>query len=437
MNARQQWKTSEEIELKQKSAELAALRARHADADSVLQQLRGDIARFEQHYDRILGHRIAELERIEAEITRLAGYGRWDYQRGQSSFFEAWDETFRRDDTSEAAPPPSDFETEDIKALYREVAKTIHPDLVGAGPAKSIRHELMTRANRAYAEADSRTLQEILRTWRRSPDHEAQAEECGSELARLIRLIAKERQEIRTANAQAEDLKTSYIWRFKKRVEASQAIGIDLLADMVADAELDIARALRRLTALQGQRPQEPVKKPVKQKRKVFFPELVSCGTVHLRDRASVNYGHWRKFAEASGCLEIDVDQAVRLDIKVQAAAKLRHLRELKSDDLQSLYLYDVCDADLDSIAHLTGLEELYLSGPGLTDAALSRISSLRNLKRIYLYQTNISDKGLSHLLYLPGLSGITSSGNEITDAGLACVQMATGVKTVSFDWNR
>jgi hypothetical protein len=39
---------------------------------------------------------------------------------------------------------------------------------------------------------------------------------------------------------------------------------------------------------------------------------------------------------------------------------KLSQLQKLKPYDLQSLFLYDVCDSDLNSILHLTGLEELY-----------------------------------------------------------------------------
>ena len=438
MNASRQQKTCEELEVERKSAELAAVRTRHEEAAAALQRLRVDIARFEEQYDRVLGQRMAELERIESEVTRLAGYGRWDYQRGQNSFFEAWDETFRQGCPGEERSAPSEFEAEDIKALYREVAKTIHPDLAGSGPAKSIRHELMSRANRAYAESDSRTLQEILRNWRRSPEHAAQTDDSGSELARLIRQIARERQEVRSVSAQMEELKGSYIWRFKKRVDANRSLGIDLLADMVADADQDIARALRRLTALKGRRPPEPAKNTVQETRVLRFPALASCGTLHLRDRHSVNYGHWRKFGDARGCLEVDVDRAVRLDVKDQVTLKLSRLGELKPDDLQSLFLYEVRDADLDSIVHLTGLEELYLSGARLTDAALSRLAPLRSLKRIYLYQTNITDKGLGHLLHLPGLSGVTSSGNGITDAGLAGVKLAVpGMKTVSFDWNR
>jgi hypothetical protein len=318
----------------------------------------------------------------------------------------------------------------ELKALYREVAKTIHPDLAGPGLADTLRHELMAKANRAYAEDDRCTLQEILRNWRRLPD---QGKGDGA-IAGVIRQMARERQEIRAVSAKVAELKGSYVWRFKKRVAANLAMGVDLLADMVADTDLEIDRALRRLAALTDQKPQKSYEK--KQKKSLSFPDGLGCGIVYLRDRASISYHDWKEGGVARGLLEVDVDRAVRLDIKERAG--LSSLERLRPDDLHSLFLYGVGDADLDGISHLTGLEEVYLSGVRLTDGALSRLSLLRKLKRIYLYQTDISDRGLSHLLYLPDLRALTSSGNRITDEGLAAFRLATrGVKTVSFNWKR
>jgi hypothetical protein len=215
-------------------------------------------------------------------------------------------------------------------------------------------------------------------------------------------------------------------------------MGSDLFAEMVDAADGNIARALKRLAALKAGRQQEPLQQRQKQLRILTFPAEFSCGTLFLRDRTSLNYSQWKKLGPASGCVEVDIDKAVRLDVKEQAGIKLGHLQKLKPYDLQSLFLYDVSDTDLAGILHLTGLEELYLSGPRLTDAALSGISSHTNLKRIYLYQTSISDQGLIHLQRLPGLEGLTSSGNAITDEGLAGFQRAApGVKTVSFLWKR
>jgi hypothetical protein len=434
MTSRYQQKLPDESELEQKTAELASLRARLADARAVLQQLRSEISRFERDYNQTLGRRIAELERIEAEIARLTGYAGDDSQWEDESY-SAGGARFQQEKA--AKPPQQTWKTPEaeLKSLYREVAKAIHPDLAGSASSKLARHELMSKANRAYEEDDRRTLQEILRIWRRAPV-QPEVNSIAAELARVARLIARERQEILSVDAQVEELRKSYVCRFKLRVDQNLAMGSDLFAEMIAATELNINRARKRLALLRGESSYQAPHRPQVPKREVVFPADISCGTLYQRDRNSLDYSRWKKLGPARGRLDIDVDQALRLDVKEQAAAKLERLKTLRTNDLQSLYLYEVADVDIAGILHLTGLEELYLYGPRLTDAALSGISSLVNLKRIYLYQTAVSDLGLFHLQRLPSLSGLTSSGNSITDEGLAIFQKAIpGVKTVSFPW--
>ena len=433
----------EDVELEQKRAELASLRAKHAEAAAVLQQLREEIAGFERSYQQTLGHRMAELERIEAEIAALscpcpAGEGepeeqddfldRQTYQRGRS---------FKQSGPAGSKGRVWRAEEQDIKALYREVAKAIHPDLAGDGPG-DLRHELMLKANKAYAEDDFRTLKEILRSWRRQhPDRPAPADTV-TELARVKQQIAEEVQAIRDVNAQVEQLRASYVCRFKLRVDESLAAGCDLVSDLIAAADLNIARALRRLAALKGDKARAAAAGRTRHRRTLRFPDDTCCGTLYLRDLGSADFSQWKKAGPAIGAVEVYVDQAVRLDVKEKGGGGLKQLQGLAPGDLQALFLYQVSDADLDSIVHLAGLEELYLCGEGLTDAALLSISSLTNLKRIYLYQTAISDRGLVYLQGLQGLRGLTSSGNSITDEGLAIFQQAIpGVKTVSFKWGR
>jgi hypothetical protein len=470
MNSRFHQRLPEEIELEQKRAELRHLSEEHAAARSALQQVRDEIERFERLYDQSLGRRIAELERLEAEIDRLTGYAGQGVRQGDSAAAGASARSFAEEATREAAEEAcgasrskagESFRTApgctpkgragrseagDIKALYREVAKAIHPDLASSDHPGIDRHELMSRANRAYAQQDRRALQEILRNWQRSPGT-VNGDGIAAELIRVIRQIAQERREIQACQTQVAELRGSYVCRFKLRVDSSLAQGTDLFAEMVAAADRNISRALQRLAALQGTlRPQGSARPQEAQKvqgtdqaaalRKICFPADDFGGTLYLRERSSLNFSRWRKVGPARGCLEIGADQAVRLDVKAEAAVKLSQIRQLKADDLQALFLYEVDDSDLDSIMHLTGLEELYLSGSRLTDAALSGISSLTGLQRIYLYQTVITDRGLVHLQRLPWLKGLTSSGNSITDEGLAVFQKAIpGVKTVSFPW--
>lgn len=468
-----------EIKLEQKRDELASLRARHLEARSVLQRLRDEIAQFEKEYDQTLGCRMAELERIEAEIARLSAGDNNQDRQGQGSSRYAGGRSFRQSYASgnfrqsytsgsghtgatdhqqrnfagyqkgsatgnqQTATGYADrswkSEEKDIKSLYREVAKAIHPDLASAGPAKLVRHELMSKANRAYADEDRRTLQDILRKWRVTHPL-AERGDNGNELATLLRQIAREAQDLRAVNATVQELQESYACRFMLRLDADSTLGSDLFTEMVAVADLNIERALKRLAVLklEVEKRQDPISQQQRQTRYIFFPSELSCGTIYLRARSSQNYSHWKKYAIATGSVEVDIDKAVRLDVKEQSMVTLSHFKQLKPYDLQSLYLYDLCDSDLDSILHLTGLEELYLSGARFTDAALLAISSLANLKRIYIYQTSISDRGLLYLQRLPSLTALTSSGNSITDQGLVGFQLAVPkVKTVSFRWER
>ncbi|QXE91927.1 molecular chaperone DnaJ [Geomonas subterranea] len=448
MTAHYQHSSTEELELEQRRAELASLRARHAEAAAVLHQLREEIAGFERSYQQTLGRRMAELERLENEIARFAGGGvqqdegfgdeesrhrdEDEYSDGQTYNSGA---SFRGEGQARGRVWTSD--PRDIKALYREVAKAIHPDLAGEG-AGSLRHELMLKANKAYAEEDHRTLREILRSWRRHFPEQAEQSDLRAELARLKRQVAVEVEAIREINEQIEQLRGSYVHRFKLRVDESTAAGSDLFADLVAAADINIARAQRRLAALQGEKARERTQGTGRRNRVVSFPDDAPCGDLYLRELSSVSFNAWKKAGPAIGPVKVYLDQALRLDVKEGAGRKLKLLQGLGGEDLQALYLYDVCDADLDSIVHLSGLEELYLCGAELTDAALLCISTLANLKRIYLYQTRISDRGLVYLQGMQGLQGLTSSGNSITDEGLAVFQKAIpGVKTVSFTWRR
>ena len=443
MSARFQSMLPEEVELAQRRAELVSLRAQHAEAAAVLKDLREEISGFERSYHATLGQRMAELERVEAEIARLSGaYVEEESEpEEQEEYLDR--ESYRRGRSfSDAGAAGSrgrvwKAEEQDIKALYREVAKAIHPDLAGDAPS-GLRHELMLKANKAYAEEDGRTLREILRNWRRHHPESQGASDVAAELSQVKRQIAVELQAIREINVQVEQLRASYVCRFKLRVDQSLAAGSDLFAEMIAAADINIARALRRLVALKEEKARKPGGGRTRERRTILFPDDACCGTLFFRDLVSSDFSRWKKVGPAIGAVEVFVDQAVRLDVKGEAGSCLKQLQGLRADDLQALFLYEVNDADLDSIVHLTGLEELYLCGPSLTDAALLSISSLSNLKRIYLYQTSISDRGLVYLQGLQGLKGLTSSGNSITDAGLAVFQQAIpGVKTVSFKWKR
>lgn len=437
MDTRHRLKFPEEIELEQKQAELARLRSEHAASQHTLDKVKQEIRLFEKVYDQVLGQRIAELEKLEKQLRDLDGGGKNRSERKNAPSTEEWHGRLHAGDSLEEEEPAADMAKNSIKALYREVAKAIHPDLAMDNEERVRRHELMAFANRAYADDDRRALLEILREWEQGPE-KIQGGDTGAELVRVIRLIARERQEILAEHTRIKELKDSDICRFKLKVDDALANHIDLLAEMAATVDLDIVKARNRLADLVGEGAPPVQTSPLQQTRRICFPTDTSCGVLYIRNRNSANYSDWQKFCAAKGCREIPAAKAVRLDVKDHPAARLSYLQHLQPNDLQSLFLYEVDDSFLDNIGHLTGLEELYLSDSTVNDDDLKKLARLKNLQRLYLYHTDITDAGLLHLYELKGLKGLTCSGNNITNEGLARLQKAIpGVKTINFGWRQ
>jgi len=136
-----------------------------------------------------------------------------------------------------------------LKKMFRELAKTIHPDLALDEPARCRRHSLMAEANRAYAERDEDRLRLILRAWERSPEavigDDAEADQqrvlrrCGEIEARLIAI-----------DADIAELRASAIARLKQRIDDARSQGWDLFEEMVLQVKREIRRAKARLAKL-------------------------------------------------------------------------------------------------------------------------------------------------------------------------------------------
>ena len=139
----------------------------------------------------------------------------------------------------------------DLKRIFRQLARAIHPDLadeIERGPARYRRHSLMAEANRAYAERDEDRLRLILSRWERGDAHGEN--DVGSVPSRIAAL-----EERRLAmDAELADLKTSAIWRLNAKMEEARLQGWDLFAEMLREVDREIRRATARLARLRKQR---------------------------------------------------------------------------------------------------------------------------------------------------------------------------------------
>ncbi len=136
-----------------------------------------------------------------------------------------------------------------VRKLFRDVAKTIHPDLARDEHTRDRRHALMIEANRAYALGDEERLRWILDAWEKSPEAVAGSDR-DSTRERLVRRIAQLDEELVACARELADLQDSPLWKLKAMVDEAASRGKDLVEDMVRRLKRDITAARNRLDAM-------------------------------------------------------------------------------------------------------------------------------------------------------------------------------------------
>ncbi|MDA2937394.1 molecular chaperone DnaJ [Acidobacteria bacterium AH-259-A15] len=245
-----QKQTPEERELARKRSQLAALEARLAERELELATFKAELNVFESRYVRIVGIRYAELDDVEAQIAEAQARLNPDEKEAQKRSAQARaraEESAQASQFAEEASSKKRFRpSEKLKRLYREVAKAIHPDLATDEKERVRREKLMAEANRAYEEGDEARLEEILREWESSPEA-VKGEGTGVELVRIVRKIAQVEQRMHDIEKEIVQLKQSELYQLKRKVEEAEEAGRDLLAEMAAKLDEQIADARRRL----------------------------------------------------------------------------------------------------------------------------------------------------------------------------------------------
>ena len=241
----------EEEELARKRTELAEIQAALAERELELVDLRRQLAAFESRYLRQVGTLYAELDEWNARICQLKA------QRNPSATAKQQAEEAREQarQTHEAAHGDAsrarDFvPSPELKSLFREIAKRIHPDLSRDSADLERRTRLMAEANRAYQEGDAERLQSILDEYH---DEDAvSGEGIGAELIRIIRQISQARERLANIERELSTLRQSELARLEQDVKAAADQGRDLLAELAADVRKKIQLAEKEYHAVAG-----------------------------------------------------------------------------------------------------------------------------------------------------------------------------------------
>ncbi len=137
---------------------------------------------------------------------------------------------------------------EQIKNLFRELARRFHPDLTSDPEEKKWREDVMTRVNQAYANRNLKALRALAEQPDRpidSPDQTREQEIAGlkAELKRLDTVIAD-------LKARIKHLEESPAWQLKMEARLKRRSGSDLLTEMENQFKEQIADLEEHLTVL-------------------------------------------------------------------------------------------------------------------------------------------------------------------------------------------
>lgn len=245
--------TPEEKELAKKKAEFARLETELFERELELSTLQAELIHFQARYLKVVGSGLAALDKLRAEVTkaeaRLKPESNTARKRAAEAQARAEESRQAVEGAGRVATPEKFTPSDDLKKLYRELAKRIHPDLAEEDKERAKRSDLMAEVNAAYERGDEGRLEEILQTWETRPEA-VKGEGPAAELVRIIRKIANVEARIRTIKTQLRQLTDSDLFRLKAEVVKAGNSGHDLLAEMAETIDREIAQERIRLSSL-------------------------------------------------------------------------------------------------------------------------------------------------------------------------------------------
>jgi hypothetical protein len=231
----------EEEELAAKRDELAQLEAQLADEELALASLKAELAAFEGVYLRRIGVLYSELDDWNARLAELrAERAETPEARSEAAQARAQANQSYSAAHGEAAEVQPFAPSPDLKKLFREAAKRVHPDTASDDADRTRRERLMKEVNAAYAAGDENALRRILAGLDSSPDA-VQGSGIGADLIRVLRQLRLVKNRLAAIDLELAVLAETDIALLKAKADIADSQGMDLLAEMEADVKTRIS----------------------------------------------------------------------------------------------------------------------------------------------------------------------------------------------------
>ena len=121
--------------------------------------------------------------------------------------------------------------TPELKQVYRQAAKLMHPDRATTEPERERRTVLMAQVNLAYESGDQKAIEKLIVEYGQDPEAIA-GTDVASRIVKAIRRIAQLRRRLAEVRQEMEAQNKTEIFQLKKTIEETEAMGGDPLADL-------------------------------------------------------------------------------------------------------------------------------------------------------------------------------------------------------------
>ena len=247
-------------------AELSEVRQQMQDGEAELDSQLADIEAFEFEFEANVGLLVDELSAIEAELdvykTRIQQM-RHDqfmdssYRPVEEQYRRAWETppiNTKKQEAPSAPQPPKQPQASkaEIKRLYRQLARTYHPDLADSDGERIFRTEKMRAINDAYKVGSMVELlalaDELEAREKRVGDGKrpfspiGQAQTDTQQIEALEQELARCQRKLRYFDNQLRTLHNRPIVELMVDVKFGKKQGRDVFAEIRADLEKKIAR---------------------------------------------------------------------------------------------------------------------------------------------------------------------------------------------------
>ena len=219
------------------------------DLATTLAELRA----FEQRYLRAVGIRMAELDEIEAAIARIISeqspQNHRMQERARKTHSRAQASARARNTVLDGEIGERFEPTPEMKQIFRDLARQIHPDLAADDQEIPRRTTLMAEANAAYQRGDIDRLHHIVTQWRNAPEL-IKGEGLAIDLVRVIRKIAQLNERLNAIHEEHTYLCHSDLNQLRHEVGNAEADGRGLMDEMALELDARISVAKRNLKIL-------------------------------------------------------------------------------------------------------------------------------------------------------------------------------------------